>query len=84
MQAAFEQLKVAIRYKPILKHFDPTREIIIEIDMSDYAIGVVCSQPDNANILYPLGYYSQKLNTVELNYDIHDKELLAIIEALNK
>jgi hypothetical protein len=35
-------------------------------------------------VLYPLGYFSQKLKDAELNYDIHDKELLAIIDALNK
>jgi hypothetical protein len=84
VQAAFEQLKVAMISEPILKHFDPTKEITIETDTSDYAIGAVCSQPDDANVLHPLGYYSRKLNTVELNYDIHDKELLAIMEALNK
>jgi hypothetical protein len=68
----------------ILKYFDPTKEITIEMDASDYAIGAVCSQPDDANVLHPLGYYSRKLNTAELNYNIHHKELLAIIEALNK
>jgi hypothetical protein len=70
--------------EPILKHFDPTREITIKMDASDYAIGAVCSQPDDANVLHPLGYYCRKLNTAELNYDIHDKELLAIIKVLNK
>jgi hypothetical protein len=77
-------LKAAMISEPILKHFDPTKEITITMDVSDYAIGAVCSQPDDANILHPLGYYSLKLNSTELNYDIHDKELLAIIEALSK
>jgi hypothetical protein len=54
------------------------------MDTSDYAIGAIYSQPDDANILHPLGYYSRKRNTTELNYDIHNKELLAIIEALCK
>jgi hypothetical protein len=58
VQAAFEQLKAAITSEPILKHFDPTKEITIEMDVSDYAIRAVCSQPDNTNMLYPLGYYS--------------------------
>jgi hypothetical protein len=83
-QAAFEELKEAMVSEPILRHFDPTRAIIIETDASDYAIGAVCSQPDDANILHPLGYFSRKLKSAELNYDIHDKELLAIVDALNK
>jgi hypothetical protein len=70
--------------EPILQHFDPTRAITIETDASDYAIGAVCSQPDDANILHPLGYFSRKLNSAERNYDIHDKELLAIMDALEK
>jgi hypothetical protein len=68
----------------ILKHFDLTKEITIEMDSSHCAIGAVCSQPDDANVLHPLGYHSQNLNSAELNYDIHDKEHLAIIEALRK
>jgi hypothetical protein len=70
--------------EPILRHFDPTRAITIEMDVSDYAIGAICSQPDNTNILHPLGYFSRKLRGAELNYDIHDKELLAIVDALDK
>jgi hypothetical protein len=54
------------------------------MDVSDYAIGAICSQPDNANILHPLGYFSRKLRAAELNYNIHDKELLAIVEVLDK
>jgi hypothetical protein len=83
-QVAFEQLKRAMLSEPILQHFDPTRAITIEMDASDYAIGAVCSQSDDANILHPLGYFSRKLKSAELNYDIHDKELLAIVDALDK
>jgi hypothetical protein len=70
--------------EPILQYFNPTRAITIKTDASDYAIGAICSQPDNANILYLLGYFSWKLKSTELNYDIQDKELLAIIDALDK
>jgi hypothetical protein len=54
------------------------------MDVSDYAISTVCSQPDEVNILHPLGCFSQKLKSAELNYDIHDKELLAIVDGLDK
>jgi hypothetical protein len=47
-------------------------------------MGAVCSQPDDANVLHLLGYFSRKLKDTELNYDIHDKELLAVVDTLNK
>jgi hypothetical protein len=77
-------LKIAIISKPILKYFDLTNEITIKMDALDHIIRAICSQPDDANILYPLGYYSQKLKSTELNYNIHDKELLAIVKVLSK
>jgi hypothetical protein len=83
-QQAFEALKAAMTSDPILKHFDPTKPLTIETDASDYAIGAVCSQPDDANVLHPLGYFSRRLKDPELNYDIHDEKLLAIVEALKK
>jgi hypothetical protein len=83
-QAAFEQLKAAMISQPILRHFDPTRPLTLQTDVSDYAIGAVCSQPNDLGILLPLGYFSRKLKEAELNYDVHDKELLAIVDGLNK
>jgi hypothetical protein len=83
-QSAFEQLKKAMISQPILHHFDLARPVTLEIDASDYAIGAVYSQPDDLGILHPLGYFSRKLKDAELNYDIHDKELLAIVDSLHK
>ena len=70
--------------EPILQHFDPERPITIETDASDFAIGAIYSQPDEKGILHPVAYYSRKLKNPEHNYDIHDKELLAIVDALRK
>ena len=70
--------------EPILQHFDPERAVTIETDASDYAIGAICSQPDEKGILHPVAYYSRKLKDPERNYDIHDKELLAIVDSLRK
>jgi hypothetical protein len=57
-QSAFEQLKQAMISQLILQHFDPTQPLILETDASDYAIGAICSQPDDIGILHPLGYFS--------------------------
>jgi hypothetical protein len=54
------------------------------MDTLDYAIGTIYSQLDNLSILHQLGYFSRKLNDAKLNYDIHDKELLAIMDSLYK
>ena len=83
-QEAFEILKEAMITEPILQHFDPKRPVTIETNASDYAIGAICSQPDEKGILHPVAYYSRKLKDPERNYDIHDKELLAIVDALRK
>jgi len=83
-QEAFETLKGAMMTEPILQHFDPEQPVTIETDTSDCAIGAICSQPDIKGILHPVAYYSRKLKDPECNYNIHDKELLAIVNALRK
>jgi len=83
-QEAFETLKGAMITELILQHFDPEQPVTIETDASDYAIGAICSQPDEKGILHPVAYYSRKLKDPERNYDIHDKELLAIVDILRK
>ena len=52
--------------------------------MSDFAIAAVISQKDSENRLHPIAFYSRKLQAAELNYEVHDKELLAIIEAFKQ
>ncbi|CAG8731460.1 4934_t:CDS:1, partial [Racocetra fulgida] len=43
-----------------------------------YALGAILSQLQNDGYLYPVAYYSRKFSSAEINYEIHDKELLAI------
>ena len=52
------------------------------MDASNKAIGVVLNQKDKNNKLVPTAYYLRKMTEPEFNYDIHNKELLAIVEAL--
>src|SRR5690606_24528425 len=78
---AFESLKKAFTSDPILKHFDPYKPCYIETDASKDAIGAICSQKDENDILHPIAFYSRSLTPAERNYHIHDQELLAIVEA---
>ena len=61
--------------------FDPEKKITIETDTSDYTIGMRIIQPGLDGKAQAVAFHSQKLVLVEVNYDIHDKELLAIVVA---
>ena len=81
---AFRKLKESFVTAPILATFDPMRKIILETDASDFAIGACLGQLDEEGKLRPVAYYSRKLTPAELNYDVHDKELLAIVVAFEQ
>ena len=50
----------------------------LETNASGFALGVVISQEFTDNI-YPIGFYSHSLQPTEKNYDVHNKELAAIV-----
>jgi hypothetical protein len=52
----------------------------IETDASDFAIAAVLSQEDTDGSLHPVAYYSRQLLPADINYDVGDKELLAIVK----
>jgi len=81
VQAAFEELKQRFTKAPILAHFDPTRRVTIESDASDFTLGAVLSQRDEENRLNPVAFHSRKFQPAEINYEIDDKELLAVVDA---
>ncbi|KAI1003081.1 hypothetical protein K3495_g5122 [Podosphaera aphanis] len=76
---AFQELKSAFTQSPILKHFDPDRKFFVEVDSSDWAHGGILSESDDNNILHPVDYFSGRLSPAQINYEIYDKELLAIV-----
>ena len=81
-QQAFNQLKIVATQAPALRHFDRSKEAILETDSSDYVNGGVLSQYDDDGILHPVAFYSKNMTPAECNYQIYDKELLAIIRCL--
>ncbi|KAH0608774.1 uncharacterized protein H6S33_001002 [Morchella sextelata] len=82
-QTALDTLKKAFTTAPILTHFDPEKEITVETDASDYVSAGVLSQYDDNGTLRPVAYFSKKHSPAECNYEIYDKELLAIIRSCN-
>ena len=81
---AFEELRRRITSAPILQMLDPQKPIIVETDASDYAMGAQIGQKDDNGKLHPVAFYSRKLTPAELNYDIYNKELLAIVASFDK
>jgi hypothetical protein len=53
----------------------------IECDASNYAIGAVLKQKGEDNLWHPTAYISKAMDLAECNYNIHDKELLAIFQS---
>lgn len=80
---AFESLKQAFTKAPVLVHFNPDLPIWLETDASDYVLGAVLSQIIDEQ-LRPIAFLSKKMTPAECNYEIYDKELLAIVRAFEE
>ena len=61
--------------------FDTKKPVQVETDASDLAIGACLTQEHDGK-RHPVTYYSRKMTPAEQNYEIYDKELLAIVAAL--
>jgi len=84
-QDAFERLKAAVTTAPVLVSPQDSEPFRIEADSSDFASGAVLSQQlPGEEKWHPVAFYSKSLSPVEQNYEIHDKEMLAIIHALEE
>lgn len=83
-QQAFEALKTQFISSPVLAMWHDDRITVLETDASGWATGGCLSQYDESKLLRPVAYYSKKLEPAQCNYDIHDKELLAIIRCITE
>lgn len=83
-QDAFEELRDAFCTAPILALFDPELDNIVETDASDNVSAGVFSQLGRDGIIRPVAYFSKKHSPAECNYEIYDKELLAVILAFQE
>ena len=81
-QKAFEELKEKFTTEPVLITPDLDKEMRVEADVSDFAMGGVLSMKCEDEKWRPVAYISKSLNEAERNYKIHDKEMLAIIRCL--
>ena len=81
-RSAFNTLKKAFTTAPVLMHWIPGSPLIIKTDTSDYTLAAILSTVSlTDNEVHPITFHSRTFMPPELNYDVHDKELLAIFEA---
>jgi len=64
---------------PILRHYDPEKPALLETDASDFAIAGILSQKFMDGKIHPVRFVSRKLTPAELNYDVYDKEMPAVV-----
>ena len=81
---AFESIKWKLTNAPILRHYNYSLESRLETDASDGVVSGVLSQLHADGEWYPVGYYSKTMDQAEVNYAIHDKEMLAIVRSFDQ
>lgn len=82
-EAAFEKLKLQLITAPVLQHYGPALECMIETDASDGVVAGILNQKHGEQWL-PVAYFSETIAPAELNYEIYDKEMLAIVKAMKE
>ncbi len=80
-QIIFDHMKRCMIETSILRHFDQTCEIILEIDSFNYVNDEILFQYDDEEVLHSIVFYSKNMSSAECNYKIYNKELLIIIQA---
>ena len=75
-------MKEIFTSEPVLAAPDLDKEMRVEADASDYATGGVLLMRCEDDRWRPVAYISKSLSDTEKNYEIHDKEMLAVIRCL--
>ena len=82
---AVKNLKTVVTTAPVLVSPQDSEPFQVEADSSDFATGAVLSQQLTTDgKWHPVAFYSKSLSSIEWNYEIHDKEMLAIIHTLEE
>jgi hypothetical protein len=76
-QKAFEKAKDMLSKKARLSYPDFSKPFDLYTDASDLQLGATLVQEGK-----PLGFYTRKLNSAQMNYTVGKKELLGIVEGL--
>ncbi|KAG1924662.1 hypothetical protein F2P79_026017 [Pimephales promelas] len=84
-EAVFAKLKSCFVSAPILITPDSSRQFVVEVDASEVGVGAVLSQRSPVDDkMHPCAFFSHRLSPAERNYDIGNRELLAVKLALEE
>src|SRR5258706_1021901 len=83
-QQAFDVLKSTVTSAPMLAFPSKSGPFCLECDASNFAMGAVLSQQQEDRLFHPIGFMSKSFSDTERNYQIHDKEMLAIMRTLEE
>ena len=83
-QQAFDTLKNAITSAPMLAFPSRSGLFHLECDASNFATGAILLQRQEDGLFHPIGFMSKSFSDMERNYQIHNKEMLAIMHALEE
>ncbi|KAF8697560.1 hypothetical protein AX14_001336 [Amanita brunnescens Koide BX004] len=83
-QKAFKQLKEKIAYEVTLAIPNQKGQFRMETDASDFAIATILSQMQDNKVWRPVAFFSKAMNPAERNYEIYDKEMLAIVKVFEE
>ena len=77
-----ELLIDAVCTAPVLHQPQFDNQFIVDCDTSAFAIGAILQQRDEKDKLHPDAFLSQTLDATQHNWDIYNKELVAIVHTL--
>lgn len=83
-ELAFWATKEKFKEDVVLQHSDWDLQARLETDASDRGTRGVLLQPDHKQNWKPVAFFSRKMSAAESNYEIYDKELLAIVQAFEE
>jgi len=83
-QKAFDKLRTKLSTAPVLVYFNPLAPTKIETEASKYVCPGILSEQLKDGKWRPVAYRSKTMSSAESNYDIHDKELLEIVQAFHE
>ena len=81
-EEALNALIKIVTSEPVLKCPEPDKPFKLEVDASAFAIGATLRQNDEQGKKRDIGYFSKALNPTERNYDIWDREFMAVVMGL--
>jgi len=81
-QQVFNKLKRIFTTKPVLVAPDLDKEFRVEADTSNYATGEVLLMKYSNDLWRPVAFISKSLSDTKRNYEIHNKEILAVVRYL--